>query len=788
MIMLIFSQHVSIRTFIVKWMKEALLRGDLGRLLMPLLKIMLNPNTKRISISNVHMLKSSGSRKMSKIFDDTKVCEETSPEILVENEVYAIKFSDGVVRNHLESIKKKSPIASLPKKILNIATKGSSSEKMRENGLMPTFSSPTACNLTSLPAVSETDVNNIGLIVNPLELQENESGHISKSAPTSMRDSIPKNQKNFSVDSSSEYSTSLSVDSMTDNEMSDDEKINELKQKDKKIYDISYDESGTVADEYFSSKIIETESDELNKRSSKISLDSKTQMSESTANRESTSEHENEVVKKVSKRKRKNLRLDKKKISRETLEKGKANVEIFKKNLDDQEGGFFQPKIEKLHPFHTHILLYYSNYDTKQILYSLETLRNLITAGNSKLFMCLTINTSVTETQLKHLLIRHRKSIFGKGFDGSLTNTEFNNAYRGVMYLEVLITLCLYYARSYFKMNENNFINSDNENEEEEAYCRHHNRISSDDLLANCKIQLAAIEMLNLIFNELIQIVKDMGKGLANYIADLMIKCKVQKVILHCVLTSVHYSTTKVISTLSERILKYNDPGDERMHLEAIQIQLLKLLDAVVKLENETIIQKGENNKDQPQKAIVSSISSILSQSPTRPRPINSATANIKYIHNLTISQQPMFLASILNALQSENLKHLHKNWTELVTSTLNCYSPDSLSHIVVSIMHQLCENIDNITRIGVVNSHAPSDYCISQLEALTVICHYCLLDNSQQVSLLHLFNPQNTSLSAQSSSYGQIYNNILNFFLSSSPLQGNNKLIIKLLILIKLF
>jgi hypothetical protein len=789
-------QHISMRTFIAKWLKEALLRGDLERLLMPLLKIMLNPNTKRISISNVHLLNKNGlARKLSNqpsVFDETKVMDEGNKEIIVENEVYAIKFGDGSVRNHLESTKKKSPIASFPKKILNIATKGTSSgDKMREKGLMPS-SSTTTSNLSTLPTSSDTDINNISLIVNPLEMQE-ESGYVSKSAPTSIRAEI---KKKFSVDSSSDYSTTTSADSMTDNEMSDDEKLkfsgrtegleSETKSRNKKSYEVeqqhhvSYDESGTAADEYFSEKIVneiersvvhdllenaldgsDTSIDPvqkiLTKRNSKTSLESaqKSDTASANTNRESTSEHEVEkqpkTISKHQQRKRKNLRIDKR-----ALEKGKINVEILKKNLDEFE--FLQPKMEKLHPFHTHILLYSSNYDTKQILYCLETLRNLITAGNSKLFMCLTINTSVCETQLKHLLIRHRKSIFGKGFEGSLTNTEFNNAYRGVMYLEVLITLCLYYARSYFRTanipDRRDVPHSDSDNNHEDEYLRsrtNNEHPSADDLMANCKIQLAAIEMLYLLFNELIQIVKDMGKGLANYVADLMLKCKVQKVILHCVLTSVHYSTTKIISTFSEKILKFNDPGrsercskfNEKIHLEAIQIQLLKLLDAVVKLEHETIVQKGaDSNSREPQKAVASTITSILSQSPTRPKPISILTGNnIKYVHNLTISQQPMFLSAILSALQSESLKHLHKNWTELVTSTLNCYSPDSLSHIVVSIMHQLCENIDNVTKIGAaVNSQVPSDYCISQLEALTVICHFCLLDNNQQVSKFSCF------------------------------------------------
>lgn len=826
-------QHISIRTFVVKWLKESLLRGDLGRLLMPLMKVMLSGSTKRISISNVHLLKIKGSKEDNQqVFDAKTADQDLRKDVLVENEVYVIKMENGVVRNHLESTKRKSPMGSLPKKLFNMATKNASvGEKMRERGLMPSSNLPTA------PAISlDTDINNISLIVNPLEPLEQEIGYVSKSCPNSFVEKSSKTDKRFS-DSSSEYSTT-SADSMSENEMSDDDKMKlsgltdempaESRVKNKKVYNLmqngnseesryyqpSYDESGTAADEYFSAvngstiledieklvihetieasleagdnekdpvaKIISSQQDHdsaiLMKRHSKTSIDSVPKSEISATNRESTSEHDSDrtreaghSVSKHQQKKRKYLRLGKK-ITQETLEKGKANLEILKKNIESDEfEGFFQMKMEKLHPFHTHLLLYYGCYDTKQVLYCLETLRNLMLAGNPKLFLCLSINTSVSEPQLKHLLMRHRKSIFGKGFDGSIS--EFNNAYRGVMYLEVLITLCLYFARSYFQLGEAaNHSDSDDEGNDSIPK-RSHERPSTEDLLANCKIQLASIEMLTLIFSELISIVKEMGKGLASYIADLMVKCKVQKVTLHCVLTSVHYFTMKITTTLSEKILKFNDPGEEKMHLEAIQIQLLKLLDAVIKLEHETIVQKGDEARESGISRITSSLSSIMSQSPTRPNPITNSSGSTKYIANLTISQQPMFLTSVLNALQSENLKHLHKNWTELVTSSLNCFSSDGLSNIVVSVMHQLCENLDKITKLGPLSNQVPPDYCLSQLEALTVICHFCLLDNNQQVSLSHLFNPTNTVNSNQSSYSGQIYNNILNFFLSSSPL-----------------
>lgn len=125
---------------------------------------------------------------------------------------------------------------------------------------------------------------------------------------------------------------------------------------------------------------------------------------------------------------------------------------------------------------------------------------------------------------------------------------------------------------------------------------------------------------------------------------------------------------------------------------------------------------------------------------------------------------------------QSNHLRHLHRNWTDLVTSSLNCFTFGSLTNIVISVVHQICSNIDQIS-IGLINGYIPPDYVVSQLEALTVLCHYCLLDNTQQTSLTHLFNqayPQ-TSASAHSSNTGQLLNSIVHAILSS-PQSNENK------------
>lgn len=449
-----------------------------------------------------------------------------------------------------------------------------------------------------------------------------------------------------------------------------------------------------------------------------------------------------------------------------TFEISKKNVEILRKNAEMQGVKFLPRKtsqerkrhFDRLHPFHTHMLLYYGVYDTKQVLYAFQTLRNVI-ASDCRTFLCLSITSSMSNSPMKQLLVRHRKSIFGKGFSGNIINTEFNNVYRGCMYLEVLVTCCLYYARSFFQKEAADISKLP----------------TSEDINGNCKVQLASIELLTMICTELLSIVKDMGRGLACYMSDLMAKCKLQKILLHCLISCVHSFQFKNDLTFTESILVFNEQGHDKMHMESVQVQLLRLLLSVIKLEFEVTCQKGED-----------SIKSAMTQdgassSPTRVGP--STPTNVKYLPNCPISQQPMFLSAVLKALQSDHLRHLHRNWTDVITSSLNCFAFGSLTNIVISVIHQICSNIDQISRAP-KTIYIPPDYAVTQLEAVTVLCHYCLLDNSQQTSLTHLFNqtyPQISS-SAQSSNTGQLLNNIVHgkyllifFFYNSQQKRSKN-------------
>lgn len=101
------------------------------------------------------------------------------------------------------------------------------------------------------------------------------------------------------------------------------------------------------------------------------------------------------------------------------------------------------------------MLLYCGVYDSTRTLYALRTLRNELLT-NTRMFLCCAATTGVANTtknastMLLNLLARHRKSVFGRNFHGSIANSEFIATYRSSMYLEVVISVCLYFARSYY--------------------------------------------------------------------------------------------------------------------------------------------------------------------------------------------------------------------------------------------------------------------------------------------------------------------------------------------------
>lgn len=235
-----------------------------------------------------------------------------------------------------------------------------------------------------------------------------------------------------------------------------------------------------------------------------------------------------------------------------------------------------------IHPLHSHLLLYSGQVDTRAALFTLHCIQDMVSV-HPRLCVSSLATTSLSShslprsSRLIHLLARHRQAIYGKGFAAPLSS-DISSSYRSSMMLECLLSVCLFYVRSYFpRVTE----------------------LSESDILGNRELRLEAVTTLTKVLTELVGIVKDNGKPFALYIQDLLSRCKLQKVVLHCLLSSVYQlANLEANESFTQKILEYNDITNESSKdLEAFQGELLKLVMAIVMLEEVIGSKKSEEGK-----------------------------------------------------------------------------------------------------------------------------------------------------------------------------------------------
>ncbi|KAG8516085.1 Protein dopey-1 [Galemys pyrenaicus] len=402
-----------------------------------------------------------------------------------------------------------------------------------------------------------------------------------------------------------------------------------------------------------------------------------------------------------------------------------------------------------IHPLYQHVLLYLQLYDSSRTLYAFSAIKAILKT-NPIAFVNAISTTSVNNAYtpqlslLQNLLARHRISVMGKDFYSHIP-VDSNHNFRSSMYIEILISLCLYYMRSHYPT---------------------HVKVTTQDLIGNRNMQMMSIEILTLLFTELAKVIESSAKGFPSFISDMLSKCKVQKVILHCLLSSI-FSAQKwhsekmagknmvaVEEGFSEDSL-INFSEDEFDSGSTLQSQLLKVLQRLIVLEHRvmTIPEENETGFD----FVVSDLEHI---SPHQPM------TSLQYLHAQPITCQGMFLCAVIRALHQHCACKMHPQWIGLITSTLP-YMGKVLQRVVVSVTLQLCKNLDNLIQqykyeMGLSDSRPlwmasiiPPDMILTLLEGITAIIHYCLLDPTTQYHQLlvnvdqkHLFEARSGILS----------------------------------------
>lgn len=96
-----------------------------------------------------------------------------------------------------------------------------------------------------------------------------------------------------------------------------------------------------------------------------------------------------------------------------------------KDDLPNQAPQSPPPRKSLVHPLDQHKLLYILHYDSQLTLYAFSTLQTILMRAPHQ-FVCASSTTSISSSntphqeKIKELLIRHRRSLLGKGFYGAL--------------------------------------------------------------------------------------------------------------------------------------------------------------------------------------------------------------------------------------------------------------------------------------------------------------------------------------------------------------------------------
>ena len=325
-----------------------------------------------------------------------------------------------------------------------------------------------------------------------------------------------------------------------------------------------------------------------------------------------------------------------------------------------------------IHTLHMHMLLYSQKYDYERTLYALTTLKSMLVTC-PRLMVTSLVTTSISSlrapqmAKLQLLLARHRKSVFGKNFFGEIPAEVMSN-YRSSMFIEILISVCLYFIRGYYP----NLMIS---------------KLSGDELLGNKQVHILATEMLTLMTSEVICIMRDSGKSFVSYISDLLQRCKVQKALLHCMLAVIYNNRKKTDQEnanfkITEAIVVFNEESLEPSANETFQIKLLNFLLAMIMLEDQ--INKCKGSTESPHGLEWDRLR--VSYQPS----LN----NVRYNLGHPIVQQGMFVSGVLSALKQFHMCHMHRHWVGLITSSLP-YMGKYLPGIIMTVVSQLCRNIE---------------------------------------------------------------------------------------------
>lgn len=190
---------------------------------------------------------------------------------------------------------------------------------------------------------------------------------------------------------------------------------------------------------------------------------------------------------------------------------------------------------------------------------------------------------------------------------------------------------------------------------------------------------MTSADVLTSVIWQLVEVVRENAVGIGPFINDLFARCKVQKALLHCILSTLYERTGCNLPTSNDkndiippRVSKTSKPSQ----LRAFQVKLLKLIQAIFVLEDniEAVEAATAEHIRSPAKT-VDSDSTLQSNT-------------YRYYPGKTLAYQSMLLSAVMHGLQYDDYD-LHHEWLRFVIACLP-HMKGALGTWVVVVVQQV--------------------------------------------------------------------------------------------------
>ncbi|XP_027146759.1 protein dopey-2 isoform X2 [Larimichthys crocea] len=408
-------------------------------------------------------------------------------------------------------------------------------------------------------------------------------------------------------------------------------------------------------------------------------------------------------------------------------------------------------KREAIDSLFRHVLLYPVAGGWRHLLQGLALLDSLLRSSAECPLVDALSSTSLDTSSAAHLnlvsnlLQRHQQAQDGHGFYGGLLSPSASPSVPPSLLIELLVSLCLRFLRSHYP-----------------SYLS----LSPLDMQGNREVQVKSVGVLTRMVNQLGFMARRQGGNGARleHVRELLSGCKVQQYALLTLSASMYVSQrgtdkgqAKGVELLEEQgglseetLVNLGTGGGQEQY--PLQMELLKLLQALIVLEYHVwpggaVSAAGSGGP--------SGQTGEPRESPTPVTPLarewqtavlfQQSIKAAQYVQSHPITAQGMFVSAAARALQPQYGYSMHPHWVSLLCSTLP-YLGRSLGIIVGPFISQICRNLDELVKLyehdggktsqslsGRRENIAP-DYPLTLLEGLTILTHYCLLDNKKRL------------------------------------------------------